>query len=729
VSITHRFTRRRFNAAAFLGAAVLALGTPLALFNGCQNGQLQSAEPSMAEPALKLPLANPNMAPGKITVQADKPGAHLDPMCYGLMTEEINYSYDGGLYGELIQIRIFQNPPPGQGRGGRGAPPASAAPPGTVPHWSVYKAGDGDGAIAIDTNNPVNTTALTRSLRLDVHSSGAQVGVANDGFWGIPVKPNSTYHASFYARAGNGFSGPLNVAIVDEAGKPITFATVNGVGPDWKKFNVMLKTGPVKESASNKFVISAESKGSVWFSLVSLFPPTYKNRPHGFRTDIMQLLADMKPAFLRFPGGNYVEGGSWEDRFDWKKTIGPWEERPGHNSPWRYRSSDGMGLLEFLYWCEDLKMEPVLAVFAGHILGNGADRVVTGDKLEPYVQEALEEIEYVTGDVNTKWGAQRAKDGHPAPFKLRYVEIGNEDNLSNGLSTYEERFTRFYDAIKAKYPQIKIISTVPSQQNNYNRTSKPDVIDDHFYMTIPQALQRAHMYDNRPRDGAKIFVGEWATRVGNPTPTLGAAVADAAFLTGLERNADLIIMSCYAPLFVNVNPGGMQWPTDLIGYDVLHSFGSPSYYMQAMFNSNKGDVVLPASISPQITPPPMTQPAGRGRGAAPASQPAVQTVNVPPMYVSATRDDGTQDIILKVVNARDVPQDLEIDIQGATIKGDHGWGQLLTGNPNDVNSIAEPKKVAPKFLRVDVSGQKVVQQFPAQSVSVIRFKTKPQSGR
>ena len=300
----------------------------------------------------------------------------------------------------------------------------------------------------------------------------------------------------------------------------------------------------------------------------------------------MEQLRDMHPAFLRFPGGNYLEGNDFDNRFDWKTTIGPLEKRPGHKSPWGYRSTDGLGLLEFLQWCEDLHMQPVLAVFAGFCL-NGR-YVATGDDLKPHVQDALDEIEYVTGDANTTWGSKRAADGHPAPFHLTYVEIGNEDNLGGGASTYEERFAAFYDAIKAKYPKLQVIATMPVHDR------QPDVVDDHFYRSARQMQRDVHHYDpdKTLRNGPKIFVGEWATKEGTPTPNMNAALGDAAWMTGMERNSDQVIMSVYAPLLVNVNPGGKQWSTNLIGYNALNSFGSPSYYAQAMFSRNRGDTVL-----------------------------------------------------------------------------------------------------------------------------------------
>lgn len=822
----------------------------------------------------------------RLTVRVDRPGAKIDPLFYGLMTEEINYSYDGGLYAEQIQNRIFRDPPDTRYRRRRGgqADPVAALEPAPVPHWSVVTKGGARAAIATDTSNPVNTTALTTSLKLTVAAaSGTEpAGVANDGYWGIPVRPNTAYRASFYARAAEGFSGPLTVSIEGNDGKTVHASGVlRRLSPRWRKYAVTLRTGRTTPSTANRFVLAMDRPGTVWFNLVSLFPPTYHHRPNGNRIDLMEKLAAMRPAFLRFPGGNYVEGNSWEDRFNWKTTIGPLEERPGHMSPWGYRSSDGLGLLEFLEWCEDLRMEPVLAVFAGHILGNG-NTTVTGAALEPYVQEALEEIEYVTGDRSTRWGAQRARDGHPKPFKLTYVEIGNEDNLSNGLRDYEERFTRFYEAIKAKYPRLQIISTVPTTQRGYNRTSKPDLIDDHFYMSIPDALRRARMYDGYPRT-TPIFVGEWATRVGSPTPTLGAAVADAAFLTGLERNADLIRMSCYAPLLVNVNPGypqypggppygpGMQWATDLIGYDALRSFGSPSYWMQAMFARHRGDVVLPVEVTAgEEAAQPTRGAVGLGtwatraefrdarvtqggrellsadfRNGAPGWRPVrgawqagdglfrqtseatdVRTVagepgwtdytysvkarktggaegflvlfrvrddanwywwNVggwgntrhaieksdggaksiitpevpgrietgrwydlrveaqgnrircyldgmlvhdvveqgsPTLFASANRDAASGEVILKVVNAGTTDLEVELDLQGVRGVAPEAAGEILVGDPADVNTLDDPQRAAPKRLRIAGARPRFTQRFPASSVSVFRVKVR-----
>jgi alpha-N-arabinofuranosidase len=634
-----------------------------------------------------------------VTIKVDQPGAKVSSMLYGLMTEEINYSYDGGLYGELIQNRIFKNPPAGGAARGAPGPATAAAAPGPVaggptpiPHWTTVTKGAAKAAIATDTSNPVNTTALTTALKLDITAGapGERAGVANDGFWGIPVKPATQYTASFYAKSA-GFAGPLTVDIESSDGSTVyASGTVEGVGTAWKKYTLTLTTAAnVKPTAATRFVISGASTGTVWFNLVSLFPPTYKDRPNGNRIDIMQLLADIHPAFLRFPGGNYVEGSNFASRYNWKETIGPLEDRPGHPSPWNYRSSDGMGLLEFCEWCEDLNMEPVLAVWACYTLDSKATPAADYPK---YAQEAVEEIEYVMGDASTEWGARRAKDGHPAPFKFRYVEIGNEDGLrgaAGGGPTYDARFTVFSNAIKARFPQVQTIASSP----NIARTTPPDVQDEHHYpRTVAAALALTGGYDTARRTGPKIFVGEWATRIGSPTPQFSACVADAAYMTALERNSDLVIMYGYAPLFVNVNPGGMQWQTDLIGYDALASFGSPSYYVQALFAKNRGDTILPRELAARD------------------------------IYVSATRDDQTKEVILKMVNTRTAEAPMDITLQGVTRVDPGATGWTLTGNPADVNSVANPTLVSPKEFKINNAASKFTYTLPPQSVVVLRVK-------
>jgi alpha-N-arabinofuranosidase len=625
-----------------------------------------------------------------LIVDVDHVTGKVSPLHYGLMTEEINHSYDGGLYAELIQNRAFLD----NSR--------------TPVHWSLVKDIGTAASIALDQSAPLNDV-LTNSLRLDVAaaSEASPAGIANDGYWGIPVKPHTKYSASFYARASAGFTGPIKVTIEsDDGATTYAEATVSRLGTNWELHKIRLKTGGVTPTAKAKFVLSVTQPGTIWFELVSLFPPTFHDRPNGNRPDLMQMLAGMKPAFLRFPGGNYVEGDTLETRFDWKKTIGPISLRPGHAGCWGYRSSDGLGLLEFLEWCEDLKMEPVLAVYAGYNLNHS--RVKPGPALEPYVQDALDEIEYVTGSARTHWGAERARDGHPAPFKLHYVEIGNEDWF-DGSGSYDQRFAQFYDAVKSKYPKLKCISTVgtehPAGQRVHSR--KPDALDEHYYCSAATFEQdsRTH-WDNYDRHGPEIFVGEWAayedtkpwekpSRKMPPTPNFKAALGDAAWMAAMERNSDLIVMQCYAPLLVNVNPGARQWRPDLIGYDALNVYGSPSYHAIQMFSENHGNAILQTSI------------------------------DGPPLDYSATRDTHTGEIYIKLVNTESTPRPVEIALHGvASLASEANVTTLSASDPGEYNSITNPAKVIP--VRTTLANLKPTFTYTLapNSITVLRLKAR-----
>jgi alpha-N-arabinofuranosidase len=601
-------------------------------------------------------------------IQVDHPTAKVSPMLYGLMTEEINFSYDGGTYGELVRDRAV--------RQGWGA----------LEHWAMVVRGDAEARVTLDTTTGPSA-ALPRGIKLSVTkaSETAPAGLENDGYWGMAVRPETTYTGSFYAKTDDA-SLPVTVSLTNnQTGEVAGSAIVAGVTGEWKQYTFTLKTGNVAVTANNHLVLTIARPATVWFQLISLFPPTYEGRPGGNRIDLMKKLAAMHPHFLRLPGGNYLEGDHIADRFQWKKTIGPWVDRPTHPSPWSYRSSDGMGLLEFLEWTEDLKIEPVLAVYAGYSLAQ--EHVNPGPDLEPYLQDALDEIEYVTGGPDTKWGAERVKDGHAAPFPLHYVEIGNEDEFDKSGS-YDGRYTQFYKAFKQRYPELQLIATTPV------KSVKPDVLDEHFYMPAEESFAGAHHYDATDRGGPKIFVGEWATREGTPTPNLEAALADAAWLTGLERNSDLIIMASYAPLFVNVNPGGMQWATDLIGYDALTSYGSPSYWTQEMFGSYLGSEVVPATLS---------------NGG-------------PRLFASATRDERRRKLFVKVVNAASEARTVGIALEGVGKVGREAKLITMSGkSPNATNSITDPNAIVPVEKAISVDGSKFERSFAAYSVNVLEL--------
>ena len=635
--------------------------------------------------------------PANITIHLDQPGKPVSPRLYGLMTEEINFSYEGGLYGELIRNRTFKDSVK------------------TAAFWSLVAGTGSEGSVTLDRVNALNE-ARPVSLRLDVIKAGDRIGIANEGYWGIPVKPGALYKGSFFSRCQ--VSGQaLTVSIESPDGKT-KYATgqVEGIDTGWRQYSFTLSVAAdVRATADARFVISAKKEGSYWFSEVSLFPPTYKDRANGLRPDLMQMLAEMRPAFLRFPGGNYVEGNTFSSRWDWKRTIGPVEGRPGHLSPWRYRSTDGMGLLEFLDWCEDLHMEPLLAVFAGYTLNK--DYLEAGPFLQPFVDDALDEIEYVTGDASTRWGAQRAKDGHPQPFVLKYVEIGNEDGFDLSGS-YGRRYAQFYDAIKARYPQLQIISTVGGKDPLGARfpapAGKTGIVDEHYYRTASQMEENAGQYDHYDRNGPKIFVGEWATREGDPTTNFNAALGDAAWMTGMERNSDLVIMSSYAPLFVNVNPGGMQWKSDLIGYNTMSSFGSPSYYAQKLFATHLGDVIVP--VRAENIPTQLSKVTGRDSVA------GIKPKMIDALFVSATRDTHTNIVYLKIVNAQGIAQAVAISLPGAGKVAREGmvW-TLKAASPTETNSITDPVRIVPAETRVKGLGKSFEQTLPPYSIVVLQI--------
>jgi alpha-N-arabinofuranosidase len=610
-----------------------------------------------------------------LTIQADQSLAKVSPTLYGLMTEEINHAYDGGLYAELIRNRAMQHDP--------------SSVPGwaQLPEWPLVLNGSARATASLDPKDGPST-ALTRSLKLTVQQADAAnpAGVRNDGFWGIPVRPNITYTGSLYAKASAGAAGPLTLRIVNNnTGATVASTQIPALSTAWKQYHFTLQTGAIAASTENHFELTTTHTGSYWFDLVSLFPPTYHNTPNGNRIDLMEKLAAMHPAFLRLPGGNYLEGNTIAQRFRWRQTLGPLVDRPTHMSPWGYRSSDGLGLLEYLEWCEDLHMQPVLAVYAGYSLHG--EHVTPGKDLQPYVQSALDEIEYVTGDAQTRWGAERVKDGHPAPFPLTYVEVGNEDEFDKSNS-YDGRFTQFYDAIRKQYPHLQIIATAPVK----SRT--PDGIDEHYYRTTEEFFNDAHHYDQTSRKGPKIFVGEWATMEGSPTPDMGAALSDAAWMTGMERNSDLVIMSSYAPLLVNVNPKAMQWTPNLIGYDALHSYGSPSYYAQVLFSSYLGTEVTSASL----------QNAGSR------------------LYESVTRDAARRILYVKIVNTASTPQPLQIHIAGVRSVEDHARLFVLRGHSmEETNTLTNPMHIAPVSSRIAGVAATFQRSIPPYSISVFEI--------
>jgi len=508
-----------------------------------------------------------------ILIDAARPGVKISPSLYGIFFEDINRAVDGGIYAEMVQNRAFED----------GA--SSKA-------WTLINSG-ADATCSLVSDEPLNEFS-PRSMRLTARNvaSDGRAGIANSGFGGMPLKRGTTYVLDFHARCSRGHTGSITATLESADGsKSYATSVVQGVAPRWQRFTCELKCAA--DERAGRLVLATTTPGSIWFDCVSLFPKeNWKGRPDGLRADLAEMLVGLKPAFMRFPGGCYVEGDTLKEAYRWKQTIGDISIRPGRPNLWRYRSSDGIGYHEYLQLCEDIGAAALFVVNCGM----SHKQNVPMDQMPEWVQDALDAIEYANGPADSKWGSVRAKAGHPAPFNLKYIEVGNE----NGGPAYNERYALFYDAIRKKYPEIRIIADlwggVP--------TSRPvEIIDEHYYSNPEFFINNAFKYDRYERKGPKIYVGEYAVTQGcGKHGNLRAAVGEAAFMTGMERNSDVVIMASYAPLFVRMDT--RSWNPNLINFDNTRVFGTPSYYVQKMFAENVADVVLPMEITADALPLP-----------------------------------------------------------------------------------------------------------------------------
>ncbi|KAJ9299757.1 hypothetical protein DTO271G3_2641 [Paecilomyces variotii] len=492
-------------------------------------------------------------------------------LLYGFMFEDINHSGDGGIHGQLLQNNGFQ---------------------GDSPNLTAYAA-VGDVSLAVDFDNPL-TSAITRSLRVDVPSNTTgQVGFSNEGYWGIPV--DGTTYTSYFFMKGN-YSGDVTVKLV---------GTTSGIeygkrtlqvdsGDKFAEFNTSFPTTRAPDGDvlyTLTFDGAQAAGGSLWFDLVMLYPTTYKNRYNGLKTQIVDVLNAVKGSFLRFPGGNNLEGASPSDRWKWNETVGPLENRPGREGDWTYPNTDALGLDEYFYWCEDMDLEPVLGVWAGFSLDSGGGTPLRGDALQPYIDDVLDELEYILGDSSSQYGAWRvANIGRTEPWPLTMVEIGNEDNLGGGCASYPERFQRFHDAIKEEYPQLRIIASTS------NSTCLPDPLpegvwtDYHNYNTPENFYDEFNFFDNVDRS-FPYFVGEYS-RWEIDWPNMQGSVSEAIWMLGMERNSDVVKMAAYAPTLNLVN--STQWTPDMIAFNQNPTDGvflTTSYYVQQLFSTNRGDTI------------------------------------------------------------------------------------------------------------------------------------------
>ena len=538
-----------------------------------------------------------------ISIDLTHPGLGFSPTMYGIFFEDINHAADGGLYAELIQNRDFEyNGAPEDMRWKDDSTIVNPNGwteryhrPDDLHAWTLLQEGEASARCSLEKANPINA-ANPQSLRLEVLSLGeGRAAVANGGYWGIPARKGARYSLSFYARKDSRSSGALNASLENSSGQKYASQTITGLTDKWNRFQATLLCD--NDDPQARFVLAAGSTGTIWLDVVSLFPAeTWKDRPNGMREDLAQMLADLNPSFLRFPGGCVVEGATLENRIQWKRTIGDIAARPGHWNLWGYRSTDGLGFHEYLQLCEDLNVAPLYVINVGMSCQARGGMVARG-RFHEYLQEALDALEYAMGPETTSWGAKRKANGHPEPFSVKYVEIGNENNGPD----YREAYRVIQSGIKRKYPEIVTIANYEDMRlSDRDRKRYPgvsvEVSDEHYYASPEFFYDQMNRYDSYDRsDSVKIYVGEFAVTTGKPgNGNLRAALGEAAFMVGLERNADLVRMASYAPTFVNVHD--RRWNPDMIVYDNARVYGTPSYYAQRMFSTNRPDRVLSTAV-------------------------------------------------------------------------------------------------------------------------------------
>ncbi|XP_020218716.1 alpha-L-arabinofuranosidase 1 [Cajanus cajan] len=587
---------------------------------------------------------------------SDASGKPIPETLFGIFFEEINHAGAGGIWAELVSNRGFE----------AGGPNT----PSNIDPWSVI----GNGSlINVETDRTSFFDRNKVALRLEVlcDSKGDNicpadgVGVYNPGFWGMNIEQGKKYKVVFYVRSTEslnltvsltGSNGVGNLASSVITGSALHFS-------NWTKVETLLVA---KETNRNsRLQLTTTTKGVIWLDQVSAMPlDTYKG--HGFRSELVEMLADLKPKFIRFPGGCFVEGEWLRNAFRWKATVGPWEERPGHfGDVWMYWTDDGLGYFEFLQLAEDLDALPIW-VFNNGVSHN--DQVDTSAVL-PFVQEALDGIEFARGDPTSKWGSLRAAMGHPEPFDLRYVAVGNEDC---GKKNYRGNYLEFYKAIRNAYPDIQIISNCDGSSRPLDHPA--DMYDYHVYTNANDMFSRANAFDRTSRDGPKAFVSEYAvTGKDAGTGSLLAALAEAGFLIGLEKNSDAVEMVSYAPLFVNAND--RRWNPDAIVFNSFQHYGTPSYWVQQFFSESSGATLLSTSL---------------------------QATSSNSLVASAITFQSSVDkknyIRIKVVNFGTNAVNLKISIAGLepnSLQLSGSQTVLTSANVMDENSFSQPNKVVP----------------------------------
>jgi alpha-N-arabinofuranosidase len=631
-----------------------------------------------------------------VTVQVDRPGAAVPDTLFGLFFEDINFAADGGLYPERVKNRSFEFPEPLMG-------------------WKQTAPGGSKGVLQIYDRVGETETPNSHYLRIRVDEPGKGFGVTNEGFRGVGVEEGKDYTFSVLARSAGTSPRALRVEVVDAQGRSLGEARVSGFTPRWKMYTATLRATGTE--ARGRIDLLVEGAGALDVDLVSLFPKeTWANRPNGLRPDLVKLLKEMSPGFLRFPGGCIVEGRTLENRYQWKTTVGAtadrrlivnrWNSEFRHRPTPDYYQSFGLGYYEYFQLAEDIGAEPLPIMNCGMACQFNTAELAPLEDLEHFIQDALDLIEFANAPADTKWGRVRAAMGHPKPFRLKMLGVGNEQ----WGPQYVERYKAFAKVLKAKYPNVALVSSSgPSPDGKefeylwgQMRQLKAELVDEHYYKPPQWFRDNVGRYDDYPRTGPKVFAGEYAAQsVGIARPEnrndWECALSEAAFVTGLERNADVVRMSSYAPLFGHVD--AWQWTPNLIWFDNLRSYGTPNYYVQKLFGTNRGTRLLPVLLDGSTK---------NGRDN---------------LYASASLDEGTGEVILKLVNTAPEKREARINLSGA--RG-VGGGRTLTLSSNDLkaeNSLDEPTRLSPVERPLKVSGSEFTYTLTPNSLTVLRVRT------
>lgn len=612
----------------------------------------------------------------------------ISDLLMGIFFEDINYAADGGLYAELIQNRGFEYKL--TDKKGRDKSWDSRK------SWSLSGTG---GAFTVDTLSPIHPNQQHYAV-FTIDKVG--VSLVNEGFDGIALNDGEKYNFSMFARGLDGYQGRMLVRLVDNAGKVLAEARSQKMNAKWEKYDLVLIANQTFANAQLQIV--PQTEGRLALDMISLFPQkTFKGHKNGLRADLAQIIADMHPRFVRFPGGCVAHGDGIDNIYRWTNTVGPLETRKTQRNIWSYHQSAGLGYFEYFQFCEDIGAEPLPVLAAGvpcqnsSCGGHGQQGGIPMCDMDDYVQEVLDLIEWANGDKNTKWGKVRAEAGHPEPFHLTYIGIGNEDLITD---VFEERFTMIYEAIQAKYPEIIVIGTVgPSYMGTdyiegWELATKLRVpmVDEHYYQSPGWFLNNQNFYDSYDRSKSKVYLGEYAAHIPGRKMNIETALCEALHLNNIERNGDVVSMTSFAPLLAK--EGHTQWNPDLIYFNNTEVKPTVDYYVQKLYGQNAGNVYIPSSI------------------ALSNKQEDVKKR----VSVSVVHDEQSKDVILKLINLLPVEVNASILLDDLPILAGAASLTVLQGEPSD-------GKARPVDSQLDVD-QEFTYQMPAFSLSVIRIKTK-----